>query len=67
VDAEITIPQYIHFTLEENVIHQRFKPDDPSMVPKPQQFGPPIVILRRYHQKEKEAPHLHIGNNKSKT
>jgi hypothetical protein len=38
--AEITLIQNILFALEENVIHQRSKPEDPSMVLNPHQFRP---------------------------
>jgi hypothetical protein len=58
-EVEITPVQYILFALEENAIHQRSKPKDPSMVPNPHQFGPPTGILHWHHQKEEEAPHLH--------
>jgi hypothetical protein len=58
--------QYILFALEENAIHQRSKPTDPSMMHNPHRFGPPIGIPRRHRQKEEEAPHLHTGDNKSK-
>jgi hypothetical protein len=64
--VEITLVQYILFALKENVIHQRSKSEDPSTVPNPDRFGPPTGIPRRHHRKEEEAPHLHIGNNKSK-
>jgi hypothetical protein len=60
------IVQNILFALEENAIHQHSKPKDPSMVPNPHWFGPPIGIPHRHHQKDKEAPHLHIEDNKSK-
>jgi hypothetical protein len=44
VEAKITLVQYNLFALEENAIHQRSKPEDPSMMPNPHQFGPPIGI-----------------------
>jgi hypothetical protein len=37
------------------------------MTPSPHRFGPPTDIPRQHRQKEKEDPHLHIGDNKSKT
>jgi hypothetical protein len=58
--------QYILFTLEENAIHQRFKPKDPSTVPNPHRYGPPTGIPHRHHRKAEEAPHLHTGDKKSK-
>jgi hypothetical protein len=58
--------QYILFALEENVIHQYSKPEDPSILPNPNRFGPPNGIPHRHHRKGKEAPHLHTGDNKSK-
>jgi hypothetical protein len=65
-EAEITLIQNILFTLEENIIHQRSKPEDPSTVTNPHRFIPPTDNPRRHHQKEEEAPHLHTGDNKSK-
>jgi hypothetical protein len=65
-EVEITLIQYILFTLEENTIHQCSKPEDPSTVSNPHWFGPPTNILHLHHRKEEEAPHLHIGDNKSK-
>jgi hypothetical protein len=66
VKAEITLIQYIHFALEENIVHQCSKPEDPSTAPNHHRFEPPTGILRRHRQKEEEAPHLHTGDNKSK-
>jgi hypothetical protein len=65
-EAEITLVQYILLALEENVIHQPSKLEDPSTVPNPHQFGPPTGIPHRHRWKEEEAPHLHTGDNKSK-
>jgi hypothetical protein len=56
----------ILFVLEENVIHQHSKPEDPSTVPNSHQFGPSIDNTPRHCQKEEEAPHLHTRYNKSK-
>jgi hypothetical protein len=53
-EVEITLIQYILFALEENAIYQCSKPEDPSTVPNPHQFGPPTSILRRYRRKEKK-------------
>jgi hypothetical protein len=66
VKDEITLVQNILFTLEENVIHQRSKPEDPSTVPNPHRFGPPTDNPHRHRLKEEEALHLHTGDNKSK-
>jgi hypothetical protein len=66
VEAEITLIQNILFALEENAIHQGSKPEDPSMVPNPHQFGPPTDNPHRHRRKEEEAPHLHTGDTKSK-
>jgi hypothetical protein len=52
--------------LEENVNHQRSKPENPSMESNPHLFGLPIDNPHRYHQKEEEAPHLHTGDSKNK-
>jgi hypothetical protein len=65
-EVEITLIEYILFTVEENIIHQRSKPEDPSTVPNPHRFGPPTSIPRWHHQKEEEARHLHTEDNKSK-
>jgi hypothetical protein len=65
-EAEITLVQHILFALEENAIHQHSKSQDPSMVPNLHRFGPPTDILCQHRQKEEEAPHLQIGDNKSK-
>jgi hypothetical protein len=40
--------QYILFALEENVIHQRSKPEDPSTMPNPHRFGPPTGIPHQH-------------------
>jgi hypothetical protein len=46
--------QNILFTLEENAIHHH-------------RFGPPTGIPRRHRRQEEAAPHLHTGDNKSKS
>jgi hypothetical protein len=61
-----TLVQNILFVLGENVIHHCPKPEDPSTVPNSHQFGPPTDNPCRHRQKEKEAHHLHTGDNKSK-
>jgi hypothetical protein len=66
-EAEITFVQYILFTLEENAIHQRSKPENPSTVPNPHRFGPPTGTACRHRWKEEKASHLHTGDNRSKT
>jgi hypothetical protein len=66
-EVEITLVQNTLFSLEENVIHQCSKPEDPSTVPNPHRFGPPTDNPRWHCQKEAEAPHLHIGEKKSMT
>jgi hypothetical protein len=58
--------QYILFALEENVVHQRSKPEDPSKVPNPHWFGPPTSIPCWHHRQEEEALHQHTRDNKSK-
>jgi hypothetical protein len=60
------IIQYILIILEENVIHQCSNPRDPSTVSISHQFGPPTGNPHQHHRKEKAAPHLHTGDNKSK-
>jgi hypothetical protein len=65
-EAVSLIDQNILFTLEENAIHQRSKLEDPSTVPNPHWFGPPIDNPHQQHRKEEEAPHLHTGDNTSK-
>jgi hypothetical protein len=65
-EAISLIVQYIFIALEENVIHQCSKPGDPSTVPIPHRFRPPTGNPHWHHRKEEAAPHLHIGDNKSK-
>jgi hypothetical protein len=43
--------QNIIFVLEENAIHQRSKPGDPSTVPNPNWLGPPTDNPRWHRQK----------------
>jgi hypothetical protein len=66
VEAEITLIQYILFTLEEIVIHHCSKPEDHSMLSNPSWFRPPTDNPHRHHRKEEEAPHLYTEDNKSK-
>jgi hypothetical protein len=56
----------ILFALEENAIHQRSMPEDPSMESNPPRFGLPTDNPYRHRWKEKAVPHLHIEDNKSK-
>jgi hypothetical protein len=63
---KMTLVHNILFALEENVIHQRSKPEDPSTVSNPHRFGPSTDNPHRHRQKEVEAPHLHTGDNQSK-
>jgi hypothetical protein len=65
-EAKITLIQNILFALEDNTIHQRSKPEDPSTMQNPHRFRPPTDNPRRYRWKEEEAPHLHTAYNKSK-
>jgi hypothetical protein len=65
-EEEITLVQYILFVVEENIIHQRSKPEDSSTMPNPHRFRPFTDNPHRHHRKEEEAPHLHTGDNKSK-
>ncbi len=58
--------QDILLALKENVIHWRSKPEDPSTESNPHRFGLPTDNSHRHHQKKEAAPHLHIGDNKSK-
>jgi hypothetical protein len=58
--------QNILFALEENVIHQCSKPEDPSTESNPPRFGLPTDNPRRHCQNAEAAPHLHIGDTKSK-
>jgi hypothetical protein len=48
-EVEITLFQNILFALDENVIHQHSKPEDPNMVPNPHRVGPPTDNPRRHH------------------
>jgi hypothetical protein len=64
--VEITLVKLILFALEENIIHQRSKLENPSTVSNPHQFEPPTDNPYWHRRKEEEAPHLHIGDNKSK-
>jgi hypothetical protein len=66
VEVISPIFQYILIALEGNAIHQRSKPGDPSTVPNPLQFGPPIGNTHQHHRKEEAAPHLHTRDNRSK-
>jgi hypothetical protein len=50
--------QNILFALEENVIHQCSKPEDPSTLSSPHRIGPPTDNPHRHRRKEEEAPHL---------
>jgi hypothetical protein len=58
--------QNILFALEENLIHQHSKPEDPSTESNPPRFGLPTNNPHRHHRKEGATPHLHTGDNKSK-
>jgi hypothetical protein len=58
--------QNILSALEHNAIHQRSKPENPSTVPNPHQFGPPTDNPHWHHWKEQEAHHRHTGYNMSK-
>jgi hypothetical protein len=64
--SEFSHASNILFALEENAIHHRSKPEDPSNEPNPDLFESPKGNTRRHHRKEEEAPHLHTGDNKSK-
>jgi hypothetical protein len=54
------------FALNENVIHQRSKPEDPSTESNPHRFGLSTNNLRRQRQQEEAIPHLHTEESKSK-
>jgi hypothetical protein len=54
------------FALEENDLHRRSKPADPSTESSPQRFGPPTDNPHRHRREEEENPHLHTRDNKSK-
>jgi hypothetical protein len=56
----------ILFALEENVIHQCSKPEDPSTESNLPRLGLPTDNTRQHHQKEEVVPHLHTKDNKSK-
>jgi hypothetical protein len=58
--------QDILLALKENAIHRHSKPEDPSMVSNPHQFGLPTDNPRWHHQQEEAVPHLHTENSKSK-
>jgi hypothetical protein len=58
--------QDILLALKENVIHRHSKPEDPSMVSNPYQFGLPTDNPRWHHRQEEAVPHLHTENSKSK-
>jgi hypothetical protein len=55
--------QNILFTLKENTIHRRSKPEDPRTKSNPHRFGLPTDNPHRHHQKEEAVPHLHTGKN----
>jgi hypothetical protein len=56
----------ILFALEENVIHQCSKHEDPSTEFNLPWLGLPTNNTRQHHQKEEAVPHLHTKDNKSK-
>jgi hypothetical protein len=58
--------QNILFALKENAIHQRSKPQDPSMESNPHRFGLPIGNPHWHHRQEEAVPHLHTEDSKSK-
>jgi hypothetical protein len=58
--------QIILFTLKENDIHRRSKPEDPSTESNPHRFGLPTDNPHWHHQQEEAVPHLHIEDSKSK-
>jgi hypothetical protein len=64
--SDLSHDQNILFTLEENDIHQRSKPEDPSMESNPPQFGLPTDNPRRHRWKEEAFPHMDTKDNKSK-
>jgi hypothetical protein len=53
--------QNILFALKENVIHQRSKPEDPSIESNPHRFALPTDNRHQHHRKEEAVPHLHTG------
>jgi hypothetical protein len=57
VEAISLNDQNILFTLKENAIHRRSKPEDTSMESNPHRFGLPTDNSRRHHQKEEVVPH----------
>jgi hypothetical protein len=57
--------QNILFALKENVIHQHFKPEDPSTEFNPHRFGLPTDNPHRHRQQEEAVPHLHTEDSKS--
>jgi hypothetical protein len=57
--CQYTHVQNILFTLEENVIHRRSKPEGPSTASNPHQFELPTDSPRRHHQKKEADHHLH--------
>jgi hypothetical protein len=66
VEAISLTGQKILFALKENAIHQRSKPENPSMESNPHRFGLPTNNPHRHCQKEEADPHLHTENSKSK-
>jgi hypothetical protein len=58
--------QNILFALEENAIHWRSKPEDPSMESNPTRFGLSTDNPHRHRWKEEAVPHLHTEDSKSK-
>jgi hypothetical protein len=58
VEAISLNDQNILFALKENVIHQRSKPEDPSMESNPHQFELSTDNPHRHHRKEEAVPHL---------
>jgi hypothetical protein len=58
--------QNILFALDENIIHQHSKPEDPSLESNPHRFRLPTNNPHRHHWKEEAVLHLHIGDSRSK-
>jgi hypothetical protein len=65
--AEAISLTLILFALEENDLHQHSKTADPSTESNPHRFEPPTDNARRHRRKEEEDPHLHTGDDRSKT
>jgi hypothetical protein len=56
--------QNIFFAVKENVIHRRFKPENPSTESNPHGFGHHTDNSHQHYRQEEPIPHLHTEDRK---